>query len=424
MISKYEYRNINTNRRDIDFEQEIYQVGFNPYKILDINESQDARNGFYQKISSSNFVQKIWLSLAYDAIQTTKSRYYTLNDNTYFILERSLELYALSGNINEIKKYFVKNQLKNNKFEFDRSILYICCRSGYYDCVKYLLQIGSDVNMQQQHLSTPLHVASFYGHEQVVKLLLSYGSSNKIVNKFQNIPSDEAKYLNLAHLIQTSQDDIITRIFQELKNEGFATSLERMYDDNIIRIYRKGYQREIYFDYYQNKQYERAYHGTKYEFLKSIFIYGLKKPGEVVGNRQVKIRDGHIQAGVSFEGKQNWSDAVFVSPSPFYAADICYSERIVSQSEQYACLVEVFVKNGSFLQAPSTVFKRSINAKGEPSRVEYAIAKSEDKTNIYRIENSLNVVLYSILFIKVKFLEQNSDNYQDCLKQIQLHQIV
>ncbi|KAL4506026.1 hypothetical protein ABPG72_013787 [Tetrahymena utriculariae] len=251
-----------------------------------------------------------------------------------------------------------------------------------------------------------------------------YGSSNKIINIYQNTPSAEAKSKNIAQLIQTSEKDIINCIFQQVKDLGFASSIERIYNDDIIRIYRKGYQRETYFDYYKNKAYERAYHGTKYEFLKSILINGLKKPGEVVGNHLVKIRDGHIQAGVSFEGKKNWSDAIFVSPRPFYSADICYSERVVSQSEQYACLVEVFVKNGSFQKAPSTVFERSTDAQGEPSQVEYAIAEVADNTDIYRIENSVNVVVYSILFIKIKFLEQESKSYQDCLKLIQLHQIV
>lgn len=72
-----------------------------------------------------------------------------------------------------------------------RSLLYTCCRSGYKECVKYLLSKGCSVNSGELGMSTPLHVASYYSHKEIVILLLNYGASNKICNKDERYPSDE-----------------------------------------------------------------------------------------------------------------------------------------------------------------------------------------------------------------------------------------
>lgn len=65
---------------------------------------------------------------------------------------------------------------------------------------------------------------------------------------------------------------------------------------------------------------------------------------------------------MSHDGQDDWANAVFVSPSPFYAADIVYSERITSLKECYCCLVEAFVKEGNYKMAASTLFARKLQA--------------------------------------------------------------
>lgn len=86
---------------------------------------------------------------------------------------------ALAADLSFLKKNLKSFSDKTSINEHGRSILYTCCRSGYYNCVLFLLQIGSNISSLQENKSTPLHVASYYGHENVVKLLLSYGSSDE-----------------------------------------------------------------------------------------------------------------------------------------------------------------------------------------------------------------------------------------------------
>lgn len=72
-------------------------------------------------------------------------------------------------------------------------------------------------------------------------------------------------------------------------------------------------------------------------------------------------------------GIKNWAKAIFTSPSPFYAADEAYSEKIQSQNEDYRCLVEALIKLGSYTEYSSTVVNRDFKINNEPTNVEYRI---------------------------------------------------
>ena len=77
-----------------------------------------------------------------------------------------------------------------------------------------------------------------------------------------------------------------------------------------------------------NPKYKRTFHGTNFVNLQSIFEHGLLRPGAVIGNKVIEIVPGHIKEGIAVKGNKDWSNAVFVSPSPFYAASSVYAERI------------------------------------------------------------------------------------------------
>lgn len=52
-------------------------------------------------------------------------------------------------------------------------------------------------------------------------------------------------------------------------------------------------------NYYRNfDDYTNAFHGTSYESLHSIAKYGLKKPGDLVDGKKLKIVGGHIPTKV------------------------------------------------------------------------------------------------------------------------------
>jgi hypothetical protein len=75
------------------------------------------------------------------------------------------------------------------------SEFYIACRNGDLYRVQQLLPTMSDEqkNSLESNGSTALHAATYYGHHDVVKLLLENGCATWILNKFKNTPYDEAK---------------------------------------------------------------------------------------------------------------------------------------------------------------------------------------------------------------------------------------
>ena len=52
----------------------------------------------------------------------------------------------------------------------------------YFDSIRFLLEHGADVDAQDNDKSTPLHVASYYGHLKATRLLLEHGASVHLQN--------------------------------------------------------------------------------------------------------------------------------------------------------------------------------------------------------------------------------------------------
>jgi len=101
-----------------------------------------------------------------------------------------------------------KKKMKNFMFCFSTkknmevSQLYIACRNGELTKVKELLpQLTlDDIDREEPNQSTALHAASYYGHTDIVRLLLERGASRQQKNKFGNTPADEAKTIEIAYL--------------------------------------------------------------------------------------------------------------------------------------------------------------------------------------------------------------------------------
>ena len=90
------------------------------------------------------------------------------------------------------------------------SELYKACRSGDLSMVALLLPLLTveEINQLEPNGSTSLHAASFYGHIDIVRLLLEKGARRNVLNEFQLTPADEAK---------TSE---IKQLFNRLPTEG------------------------------------------------------------------------------------------------------------------------------------------------------------------------------------------------------------
>jgi len=143
-----------------------------------------------------------------------------------------------------------------------------------------------------------------------------------------------------------------------------------------------------------------AWHGTKYNCIKSILKNGLKESGSILKDfGEIKTRDDHIQDNETFNNIQNWSKAVFTSPSLFYCIHPTYSERIDSSffQNKYAILIEARLRPNSFQTFESTTGSRKTLV-GEPLLLEYRV-KSVDKYN------NKNIYVISITFVSEKFLQ-------------------
>ena len=195
------------------------------------------------------------------------------------------------------------------------------------------------------------------------------------------------------------KDDPINNLYNKLCKKGLTYSISKIYDKNH-KIIGKRILKSNYYLNSSKLNWIKAYHGTKYEFLESIFINGLKKPGEIINNnKKVKPRKGHIDFGKTFYNIKNWAKAIFVSPSIFYSSCSCYSEKIVSNGEKWRIVVEIKVKPDSFDYYDSTIDNYHF-LENEPKRVEYRI----DKKN--------NVYVYSILFVNDNFMKK-AKKYRD-----------
>ncbi len=75
------------------------------------------------------------------------------------------------------------------------SVFYDACRKGNFDLLQQLLPSMSleEINKIESNGSTALHAACYYGHYDIVKLVLDAGASRSIRNRKYNLtPFDEA----------------------------------------------------------------------------------------------------------------------------------------------------------------------------------------------------------------------------------------
>lgn len=141
-----------------------------------------------------------------------------------------------------------------------------------------------------------------------------------------------------------------------------------------------------------------AWHGTKFNFIESILKNGLKESGSIIKDFGVIIpHSDHIQAGVKFNNLNDWSQAIFTSPSIFYSTHPTYSERIDSSffKNRYAVLIETRLKPNSFQTFNSTTSR--VMVQGEPTLIEYRV-KSVDQFG------NKNIYVISITFVLENFL--------------------
>ena len=81
------------------------------------------------------------------------------------------------------------------------------CTDRYTKIVKFLLNMGADVNLQNYDGDTPLHLAAKYEMEYIVKLLLHYNADVNITNKKHETAVHAAKNNRYPHVKDLLEDN-------------------------------------------------------------------------------------------------------------------------------------------------------------------------------------------------------------------------
>ena len=269
-----------------------------------------------------------------------------------------------------------------------------------------LLENGHDVNSIDENGSTPLHAASYHGHEDIIKLLISYGADINRKNNLGETPCDEAVTNRYKDIIISSQNDRILNLYTLLSSVKLVDriikvkkyNIKKKTDDFIAIKFIPNYQLLPYNFTEVRKNWVPTWHGTKFNYIESILKNGLKESGSILKDLgQITPQSDHIQVGTKYNNLKDWSQAIFTSPSIFYSTHPTYSERIDSTffRNRYAVLIEARLKPNSFQTFKSTTRRKIVN--WEPTLIEYRV-KSVDKNN------NKNIYVISITFVLENFL--------------------
>ncbi|CAF1196573.1 unnamed protein product [Rotaria sp. Silwood1] len=112
------------------------------------------------------------------------------------------------------------NRMSITKQPSQVSKFYLACRNGDVDFVKkYLMtlkQAKYDLNPLEPNVdSTPLHAACYYGHKEIVKLLLENGCDRLKINRYGLTAYEEAANDDIRQLFKRSQIRNCSQRFQD-----------------------------------------------------------------------------------------------------------------------------------------------------------------------------------------------------------------
>eukprot|EP00568_Trieres_chinensis_P000210 CAMPEP_0183305812 /NCGR_PEP_ID=MMETSP0160_2-20130417/10437_1 /TAXON_ID=2839 ORGANISM="Odontella Sinensis, Strain Grunow 1884" /NCGR_SAMPLE_ID=MMETSP0160_2 /ASSEMBLY_ACC=CAM_ASM_000250 /LENGTH=435 /DNA_ID=CAMNT_0025469085 /DNA_START=45 /DNA_END=1352 /DNA_ORIENTATION=- len=369
-----------------------------PHSTLGLPPSasnQEVKQAFRGRITTPDRQQRALISYARHMLSEAKARY---EPQRHHGATATAFDFAISGYTEALVRALDRDSaMLNEQDDSGRTLLYIAARSGYYDTCEALLKRGASTGGCSCDFSTPLHAAAFFGHSLVCSLLVEYGASSEARNVYDNTPADEASDPEVkAKLSETFSSDVISAVLCDCAGNIMGGEMEDVVyqcDTVAKRLSLRP----------KPEGWSSAWHGTKVGAIPSILEHGLQPAGASVGGRQIKPPPGHYKLGETHFGVKNWAGAVFVSPSFLYAGHPCYSERILSDSKQWCCLVMVAVKPKTFTSHDSTILNADPIA-GEPATPEWRVDVQGDDM-IWRQGDSSNLVVTGIIFVLLSFFD-------------------
>lgn len=353
-------------------------------------------------------------SIAYHMLTSPADWYVQKCGSDEFVITRSDHfMLAACGHTRALaSKISFRRDFLEDKDERDRTLLYIASRSGFYDTCELLLKKGASINGVQSTGSTPLHGAAYYGHTLIVGLLLQNGAKTDIINQFEHTALDESATPEIRSLIQTASADKILSLTAELRGKNLVHRVQLIkYRGEIIAKELTRHQSTLDEGTRAEwngicRNWESAWHGTRYRHLESIIKEGLLP----AGSGGIKPEEGHFDLNKEYLGISNWAAAIFVSPCIFYASNRVYSDRVISESQEWCVLVKVYCKPGSYKSYQSTV----INFESVVPDPEMRVPVKD--LRILRVESARNVVVYSLMFVRCSFLENKDMHFDEKMR--------
>uniref|UniRef100_A0A673NDZ1 Oxysterol-binding protein n=1 Tax=Sinocyclocheilus rhinocerous TaxID=307959 RepID=A0A673NDZ1_9TELE len=107
--------------------------------------------------------------------------------------------------------------------------LHLACYFGHRDVVEALLKAGADVNLPNNVGDTPLHKAAFTGRKEVVMLLLQYNTCASVINGMAQIPKDITQSAEIKSMLEAAERTEERKLEEQLLEAALVTLLTTCY---------------------------------------------------------------------------------------------------------------------------------------------------------------------------------------------------
>ena len=388
--------NVINNDKEITF--------INPYEYLGIKKEYDYlmevldkshRTAYgdsmftdkYEKLKEINPSNKKKLLLSYYMLFNL-NKFESYNQKYLHIKKKDHFYYVIIGDLENLKKlYEADKYIIETKDNYYRNLLHYAVLGEYYDICEFLLKEGINYDEPDFFIETAL----YHAKGKIKDLLKKYGAK---ITKYNTciFTSINVKY---------NDEDKIGKIYNFLYNCSSIQKINSIYSSDGKKILGKRMIRTKIKN--ETNNWINTYHGTKYISIQHIANFGLRNCGEPL--------IGHIQKNETINDINNWSSAIFVSPSILYAKH--YSEIISSNGDNWYIIIEAKIEPGYYSSHERTIYNYNYKS-GEPRNVEYRI-ESTDRINDLFTDGGPDqghISTTSILFVKKDFLD-NLDNFQD-----------
>ncbi|CAL1579616.1 unnamed protein product [Knipowitschia caucasica] len=160
-------------------------------------------------------------------------------------VEHQLLLNAKEGNVNKIQT-LLQSRISHNisldiacRFRWKPypgwTPLHMACFHGHKDVVEELLKAGADVNLQDDAGDTALHKAASTGGKEIVLLLLRYDACVDIINGTAQVPKDVTEDDEIVTMLEAAERREARRQEKRLlqaAREGDAPTLSKLLTEN------------------------------------------------------------------------------------------------------------------------------------------------------------------------------------------------